>query len=80
MIELSECLPKLFPSMVSALPGIVRLGGLVHAVGHDREAFLKVDRPSMSFDLRAWTCMARALALLADTKSDMLKEPNLAIK
>ena len=32
MIELSECLPKLFSSMVSALPGIVRLGGLVHAV------------------------------------------------
>ena len=51
MIELGECLPKLFSSMVSALPGIVRLGGLVHAVEHDRGAFLKVDRPSMSFDL-----------------------------
>jgi hypothetical protein len=52
----------------------------VHAVEHDRGAFLKVDRPSMSFDLASLDLhMARALALLADTKSDMLKEPNLAI-
>jgi hypothetical protein len=31
--------------------GIARLGGLVHAVEHDRGAFLEVDRPPMSFDL-----------------------------